>query len=135
MAKSWAEKLHGAKPAHISILDKPFGGLARGDKIFVATPIMVRDYMKSIRKGKTKTIAEMRADFARANKAKGACPITSSIFARIAAEAALDELAAGKPPARITPFWRLIEPTSPIAKRLSCGPAFIRKMREDEAPS
>ena len=132
MAKSWAEKLNGAKPAHVSVLDKPFGGLKAGEKIYVATPILVRDYMRKIRKGKTKTIAEMRDEFARANKAKGTCPITSSIFARIAAEAALDEMAAGKPAEKITPFWRLIEPKNPIAKKLSCGPAFIEKMRKAE---
>jgi len=132
MAKSWAEKLNGAKPAHVSVLDKPMGGLAKGDRIFIATPLMVRDYMKSIRKGKTKTAAEMRDEFARANEAKGTCPITSSIFARIAAEAALDEMAAGRPAEKITPFWRLIDPKSPIAKKLSCGSAYIEKMRKAE---
>jgi hypothetical protein len=132
MAKSWAEKLNGAKPAHVSVLEKPFAGLKAGDKIFVATPLMVRDYMKSIRRGSTKSIAGMREEFARAHNAKGACPMTSSIFARIAAEAALEEMAAGKPAAKIAPFWRLIDPKSPIAKKLSCGPSFIAKMRESE---
>lgn len=133
MAKSWAEKLNGAKPAHVSVLDKPFGGLAKGEKVFIATPIMVRDYMKKIRKGRTKTIVEMREEFARAAKADGTCAMTASIFARIAAEAALDDMASGAPPEKITPFWRLIDPRSPLAKKLSCGPAFIEKMRKAEA--
>jgi hypothetical protein len=132
MAKSWAEKLHCAKAAHVSVLDKPSGGLQAGETLFIATPILVRDYMKKTRKGKTKTIAEMRDEFAKAHKAKGTCPLTSSIFARIAAEAALDDMAAGKPVDKITPFWRLIDPISPIAKKLSCGPGFIAKMRKAE---
>ncbi len=132
MAKSWSEKLRGAKPAHVSVLDKPFGGFQKGDKLFIATPVMVRDYMKKIRRGSSRSVADMRADFAKAHKAKGTCPITSSIFARIAAEAALDEMAAGKAADKITPFWRLIDAKSPVAKKLSCGPAFVAKMRRAE---
>jgi hypothetical protein len=132
MKKSWSEKLKGAKPAHVEVLPKAMWGLERGDKLFIATPIIVRDYMKKIRKGASKSIAEMRADLARANGAKASCPMTSSIFARIAAEAALEEMNAGKPASAITPFWRLIDEKSPLAKKLSCGPAFIARMRKAE---
>jgi hypothetical protein len=58
--------------------------------------------------------------------------MTASIFARIAAEAALEEMEAGKPADKITPFWRLIDAKSPIAKKLSCGTAFVAKMRKQE---
>jgi hypothetical protein len=63
---------------------------------------------------------------------QGTCPLTASIFARIAAEAALEDMAGGKPAEKITPFWRLIDPKSPIAKKLSCGPQFLAKMRRTE---
>lgn len=132
MAKSWSEKLHGAKPAHVSAMTTAMWGLAKGDKIFIATPILVRDYMKKIRKGSSRTIEEMRNEFAKANKADATCPMTSSIFARIAAEAALEEMEDGKPVDKITPFWRLIDAKSPIAKKLSCGAAFVAKMRRAE---
>ena len=132
MAKSWNEKLLGGKPAHVSPMTKDMWGLEKGDKLFIATPVMVRDYMKKIRKGSTRSIAEMRETFAAAHKARGTCPMTSSIFARIAAEAALEEMDAGKPADKITPFWRLIDAKSPLAKKLSCGPAFIAKMRRAE---
>ena len=29
----------------------------------------------------------------------------------------------------ITPFWRVVNPRSDLAKKLACGPAFIQKMR------
>lgn len=132
MAKSWSEKLHGAKPAHVSTMTTAMWGLAKGDKIFIATPILVRDYMKKIRKGSSRTIEEMRNEFAKANKADATCPMTSSIFARIAAEAALEEMEDGKPVEKITPFWRLIDAKSPIAKKLSCGATFVAKMRRAE---
>jgi hypothetical protein len=132
MGKSWREKLLGGKPAHVSAMAKPLWGLGKGDKLFIATPVMVRDYMQKIRKGSSRTIAQMRDEIAKAHKAHGTCPLTSSIFARIAAEAALEEMEDGKPVGKITPFWRLIDEKSPIAKKLSCGAAFVAKMRRAE---
>jgi hypothetical protein len=132
MAKSWGEKLTGAKPAHVSAMTKAMWGVEKGDKLFIATPVMVRDYMKAIRKGSAKTIEQMRGEFAKAHKAKATCPMTASIFARIASEAALEEMEAGKAADKITPFWRLIDEKSPIAKKLSCGPTFVAKMRKQE---
>ena len=132
MAKSWGEKLLGGQPAHVSPMTKAMWGLEKGDKLFIATPAMVRDYMKKIRKGSSRTIVQMRDEFAKAHKADGTCPMTSSIFARIAAEAALEEMEDGKPVEKITPFWRLIDEKSPIAKKLSCGTAFVAKMRRSE---
>ena len=132
MAKSWGEKLLGGQPAHVSPMTKAMWGLEKGDKLFIATPAMVRDYMKKIRTGSSRTIVQMRDEFAKAHKADGTCPMTSSIFARIAAEAALEEMEDGKPVEKITPFWRLIDEKSPIAKKLSCGTAFVAKMRRSE---
>ena len=132
MPKSWAEKLAGGQPAHVSPMTKQMWGLAKGDKLFIATPVMVRDYMKKIRKGSSRTVVEMREEFAKAHKADATCPMTASIFARIAAEAALEEMEDGKPVDKITPFWRLIDAKSPIAKKLSCGTAFVAKMRQKE---
>lgn len=135
MAKSWGEKLLGGKLAHVSAMTKAMWGMEKGDKLFIATPVMVRDYMKKIRKGASRTIVQMREDFAKAHKADATCPMTASIFARIAAEAALEEMEDGKPVDKITTFWRLIDEKSPIAKKLSCGTAFVAKMRKQEGIS
>ena len=132
MAKSWGEKLLSGAPAHVSPMTKAMWGMKKGDKLFIATPVMVRDYMKKIRKGSSRTIVQMREDFAKAHRATATCPMTASIFARIAAEAAIEEMEDGKPAEKITPFWRLIDAKSPIAKKLSCGAAFVAKMRAKE---
>ena len=55
--------------------------------------------------------------------------------ARIAAEAALEEIAQGKSVADVTPFWRVIDEKSPVAKRLPCGPEFIELRRQLECGS
>lgn len=132
--KRWADKLNAKSPAKVEILEKPFGGMPAGAKMLNSTPTAVRDYMTAQPKGAAGTIAQMRATMAKTAKADGMCPLTGSIFARIAAEAALEEMTArGLKPAQITPFWRVIEPASPLATKLSCGPDFIVQMRTAES--
>lgn len=133
MVKSWREKLDGGQPAHVSRMTRAMWGLKPGDRLFIATPKMVRDYMRKIRKGSTRSIDDMRASLASEHGADATCPMTASIFARIVAEAALEDISAGAPADKVTPFWRLIDDKSPIAKRLSCGPTFIADMRRRES--
>ena len=121
----------GAKPKIVS-LEKPYCGAAAGSKMLVATPEIVRDYMKAIPKGKTQTIPQMRADLAKRYRANVTCPTSSGIFVRIASEAALEEMARGKSITRVAPFWRLVDPDSPAAKKISCGADFIRAQRNAE---
>src|SRR5918998_4620516 len=133
MAKSWKQKLEGGKPAHVEVLTKRFGGAPEGAKMLVATPRLVDDYMKAVPRGDRRTVAQMRQDLAAAHGADISCPISTSIFARIAAEAALEDTSLGESPDEVTPFWRVIEENGPVAKKLSCGPDFIRAQREAEA--
>ena len=133
MPKTWRQKLDGGQPAHVEILNKPFGGAPEGAKMLVATPRMVDAYMRNIPAGETRSVAEMRLDLARDHGADISCPISSSIFARIAAEAALEEAEQGAPLSEVTPFWRVIGENSPIAKKLSCGVELVRARRMAEA--
>lgn len=133
MAKTWAEKLASKNPAKTVVLEKAVMGLPAGSKLFIAHPLMVKAYIEAIPPGETRTIPQMRDDLARENGADSTCALTSGIFSRIVAEAALDELRAGKDLAMITPFWRLIEPNSPAAKKLSCDSDFIAGQRAAEA--
>lgn len=135
MPKTWAEKFEGAKPAHIAVLEKPFAGLPIGTKLLISTPKAIAAYMSAVPAGETRTVETMRADLAKKAKADATCPMTVSIFARIAAETATDEMEAGKKPAAVTPFWRVIDPASPLAKKLRLGPDFIRAQRAVENPS
>ena len=130
--KTWKQKLDSGQPAHVETLKKAFGGAPEGAKMLVGTPRMVDGYMRKVPEGEARTVAQMRTDLAKAHKAQIACPISTSIFARIAAEAALEEMADGKPADQVTPFWRVIDEKSPIAKRLSCGPDFIEMRRRLE---
>lgn len=132
MPKSWVEKFDGAKPAHVDVLEKSFAGLPPGAKLLISTPKAIAAYMRALPAGETRTIETMRADLAKQAKADGTCPLTTGIFARIAAEVATDAMEAGKKPAQVTPFWRVIDPASPLAKKLRLGPDFIRAQRAAE---
>jgi hypothetical protein len=49
-------------------------------------------------------------------RADATCPVSTSFFLRTVAEAAWDELEGGKSTSEVAPFWRVVDPKSPLAK-------------------
>lgn len=133
MPKTWSQKAQSAKPAHVAVLERPFAGVPVGATLFITSPAVVDAYMRGIPRGQTRAMAAMRSDLARAHKADAACPVTSSIHARIVAEIAIEGLNAGAPMEAVTPFWRVVEPDGALAKKLSIGSAGVRRLRAAEA--
>lgn len=130
MARSFIDKHDNHKhPAQVEKLTKAYAGLKRGQTIVIATPREVSAFFQGVPAGGTRSMEALRASLAKKHQADAACPLTTGIFVRIAAEAALERMAAGANPAEVAPFWRVIDPDSPLARKLSCGPAFIREMR------
>ncbi|MBL8518598.1 MAG: hypothetical protein JNM76_16665 [Betaproteobacteria bacterium] len=132
MAKTWAQKLAGGQPPHVDVLEKAFAGLKPGQTLFIASPRLVADEIAKLPAGKAETVAAFRQRLAKRNKADATCPLSTGIFIRIAAEAAWDEILAGKPLSAVTPFWRLVEPGSALAARLRCGDDFLEAQRAAE---
>jgi hypothetical protein len=130
--KTWAEKMLAPNAPSVQVLDKPFAGFAPGSKMLIATPLIVRDFIGAVAPGTVTTMVEMRQELASRHRADMTCPLTAGIFTRIVTEAALDEMRAGKDVSMITPFWRLIDPKSPLAKKISCGPEFVTAQRRAE---
>lgn len=125
--KTWGQKAAGAKPPHISILEKPFAGLPVGTRLLISSPQAIAAYIRAIPPGETRSVIEMRHALATEAGADATCPTSTSIFLRIAAEAALEA-----PGPALLPFWRVIDPSSPLAAKLSCGPDFVRDRRAEE---
>jgi len=130
--KSWVEKREVAKEAEVKKIDKDFADIRAGEKMLVATPKIVDDYIRSISKGKETSLSQMRQDLAAEFHADKTCPVTAGIFLRIAAEAAYEEYENGKALEKITPFWRIINEKSPAAKKLSFGIDFLKAQRKKE---
>ena len=106
--KTWAEKM-ASPPAHVERLEKNFGGMPAGALMLISTPQEVAAYLSEhVARGMTITVPELRVALAKAHGAVGSCPLTTSIFLRIASEAAWDEMQAGANADEVTPFWRAV---------------------------
>lgn len=131
--KSWQQKLAGGAAPHVEVLEKPFGGALPGARMLVSNPREVDAYIRTLPVGTTASVVDLRTALARKHGADLACPLSTGIFVRIVAECALEELALGKPNSEVTPFWRVVDPKSPLAKKLSCGPDFVAQKRAAES--
>lgn len=132
-AKSWREKMKAHPEPEVCPLDKPFAGHPVGARLLVATPGMVKEWIDAIPLGRLRTVAELRDELAARAGADATCPLSTGIYLRIIGEVALEDLAEGLPVEEVTPFWRVVDPKSPLAKKLSCGPEFIEHRRAAES--
>jgi hypothetical protein len=130
--KSWSDKLNDQKEHQIKPLEKDFWSYHKGDVMLIATPQMVDAYVKNIPPGSITSQEVMRYDLAAEYHATFTCPLTTGIFLRIVAEAAYEAFLKSGDSKEITPFWRIIEPGSKLAAKLSCGEKFIEEMRLNE---
>ncbi len=117
--KSWTEKFHNKREAEVKTLEKDFSDMISGETMLIATPRIIDHYIRSIPPGKKSDIKTMRQDLALDHKAVNTCPLTTGIFLRIVAEKAHEDFNKGKRMDEITPFWRIIDPRSPLARKLS----------------
>jgi hypothetical protein len=130
--KTWIEKRDINKGPVVKKLDKDFADMHTGDKMLIATPGIVDEYIRQIPAGHQSSLGQMRKDLAAEYGADVTCPVTSGIFLRIVAEAAWEEFQQGKPIKQITPFWRMIDEQSASAKKLSFGTDFLIARRKKE---
>jgi len=106
--KSWQEKLADSKdlPRVVEITDKMSQRWGTGT-VVIPAPKEVDEIMKKVSRGKLITINQIRAILAQKHGATIGCPITTGIFALIAAHAAEEAAAQGKKD--ITPYWRTLK--------------------------
>ena len=104
-----------------------------GSTLFIATPGLIANYIARIPAGECREIRRLRNELARRHEADATCPVTTAIYLRVVAEAAWDDLQDGAAIDSVVPNWRAIDPDSPIARKLRCGPDWIQAMRDAEA--
>lgn len=123
--KTWIEKLNEKKEPHIKQIKTDFADIPAGSNMFIATPQLIDNYIKKIGFGKCIDTKTLRKYLALEHDADYTCPVTTGIFLRIVAEANHEKLQQGLSLENITPFWRVIEPNSALAKKLTFGQAFL----------
>jgi hypothetical protein len=128
---TWQEKLANdnglPKVERISSKMSPRWG--KGTFVIPA-PREVDAIMKRVPKGKLITIDEIRKSLAATHGATIACPITTGIFAWVAAHAAAE--AAGEGVKRVTPYWRTLKTGGEVNPKYPGGIADLRKRLEAE---
>jgi hypothetical protein len=129
--KSWQEKLADNKglPKVAKVEGKLSTRWGTGTMV-VPAPIEVKELMDKIPKGKLATINELRTALAQKHNANFACPITTGIFAWIAANAA--EEAASEGAKQITPYWRTLKSSGELNSKYPGGLAAVRTKLESE---
>jgi alkylated DNA nucleotide flippase Atl1 len=85
----------------------------------IPAPREVDELMRAVPKGKLTTIDQLRRQLARRHGATIACPITTGIFAWIAAHAAAEAAAEGVK--RITPYWRTLKSSGEVNPKYPGG--------------
>jgi alkylated DNA nucleotide flippase Atl1 len=117
--KPWAEKMqHPAEPV-IEVLNEQKGPAYPAGRMLIGTPMAIDEIVKGIPKGDLMTAGKLRAIMADKFDADYACPMTTGIFLRIAAEYANEQMNKGVK--NVTPFWRVIRDDGSLIDKLPGG--------------
>ncbi len=129
--KSWIEKLNDSKglPRVEKITEKMSKRWGSGT-VVIPSPLEVNEIMKSVPEGKLITINEIRALLAKKHKATIGCPMTTGIFAWIAANAAEEQRQKGIED--ITPYWRTLKNGGVLNEKYPGGVEKQKKLLEKE---
>jgi hypothetical protein len=124
--KSWREKLADNKglPKTGKIEGRMIKRWGTGTMVIPA-PGEVDAIMQKVPKGKLITINEIRALLARKHEVDITCPITTGIFAWIAAHAAEEATVART--RNVTPYWRTLKSEGELNAKYPGGISGIRK--------
>lgn len=128
---SWVDKLYDSRdlPKVEKITEKMSQKWGSGT-VAIPAPIEVDTIMRKVPKGKLITINMIREIIAKKHKATIGCPLTTGIFAWIAANAAEEEHEKGKKD--ITPYWRTLKNDGELNPKYPGGVEHQRKILESE---
>ena len=132
MAKSWAEKRDTKKEIQVKIIDKKFADIPAGTRMLIPSPKIVDDFVKTIPNGSFMSTKDLRNRLAIQYDAEMTCPLVTGIFLRIISEAAYEEYQLDKNIEKITPFWRVVDPDSRLANKLTFGTEFLIQNQANE---
>ena len=130
MAKTLEEKMNHPKKPEVKLLKKRINANFPAGRMLIATPKVIDKTVRSVKKGKTITIEELREKLARSYRADYACPLTTGIFLRVVAENA--ELQRSRGASRIAPYWRVLQKDNSLNPKFPGGiSSQARKLRAE----
>ena len=102
--------------------------LKAGEKMFICSAENIAIYLSNPL-GSVVTSKKKWLDLVRAKGADNSCPVSTGIFLRMAIEDVLCLLTIDDSP---LPFWRVVDETPPVLKKLGIPPQNITRMRQKE---
>lgn len=129
--KSWREKLADSKD--LPKVEPLRGRLAERlgpGTMAIPAPVEVDEIMRRVPEGKLITVREIREQIAKKHGATMTCPLTTGIFAWIAAHAAEEGAATGEK--GTTPYWRTLKTGGELNEKFPGGADGLRKRLEAE---
>lgn len=130
--KTWMDKFSQPREPKVKKIEIDFAGIPANSKMLIATPAIIDAYIRSIPSGKFVSIEKMRKDLAADYNAEYSCPVTTGIFTRIVAEAAFEKYSQTNSWRGVTPFWRIVDPVSALAAKLTFGIAVVVQQQKKE---
>jgi hypothetical protein len=125
--RTWQEKLADNKGfPKVSKIDETKSKRWGSGTFVIPAPLEVDEFMRRVPKGKVTTIEEIRKALACRHGATIACPITTGIFAWIAAHAAAEAKADGK--RNTTPYWRTLKTGGELNPKYPGGIAELKRL-------
>ena len=132
MVKSWTERLNATEEPKLKPSPRTFSDVVEGDSMLVPTARQVDAFMREIPSGTSMDVRTLRRELALKHGAEVTCPLYTGYHLRTVAEAAHEALERGAPLDQITPFWRVLDHSTPTTGRLTFGADFVRKRRDEE---
>ena len=128
---TWCQKLNDNKglPKVEKITDRMSKRWGTGT-VVIPAPIEVDELMRKIPAGKLVTINDIRAALAKKHDATIGCPMTTGIFAWIAAHAAEERKQKGEKD--ITPYWRTLKTGGLLNEKYPGGTEAQKRLLERE---
>jgi hypothetical protein len=121
---SWRQKLARQQEAKIVSIPPKMQHLGKGTMV-IPRPLDVDALIRKVRQGKLVTVTQLREELAKRSQVDVACPLTTGIFIRIAAEAAEEGRRSGQK--TVTPYWRVLSSDGSLNPKFPGGVAAQRR--------
>lgn len=128
---SWVEKLHNSRdlPKVEVIPDRMSKRWGTGT-IVIPAPLEVDELMRRVPEGKLVTVNGLREALAKKHNATIGCPMTTGIFAWVAANAAEEQRQNGVED--ITPYWRTLKSGGEVNSKYPGGVDGVKALLQAE---
>lgn len=127
-----AEETEGPRAPYVKQRLHSVRGVMQPQSMLIPSRAMVEELIAEIPAGGTGSLASIRTRLAKAWGADSTCPVTVRRHVQAIAETSFAAHEDGAPAGGITPFWRVVDPDKPDARRLPGGREFIRARRAEE---